>query len=378
MRVICFSEIQYLYVRTRKQQILSRFPSDWKILFLSTVVKGGRNNFRPARDGRITHICIPVFKNFPQRTLRILFSIPPVRFLWNAILLVWLKIVLQSTGFGGKDRVFYVSNIYYSAVLPFLNRSLLLYDCNDDPLAFPLTPRWAGRYFRKLVLSSDLMTAVSGGLVKFLEEAGGRNIRKIGNGVDVDIFERSASAGTPEEMKSLPRPVLGYVGAIGEWFDFDLVERIADEFVEGSLVLIGPVLAGMEERFASMTGSGRRIVHLGERPYDRLGSYLSAVDVCLVPLKVNRLRRFADPNKLYEYAASGRPAVTLRYSDDMAELEDLFYIADDAVQFIDMIKTALLEGSDGKALKEYARSRSWQRRADEMAALIEEGLAGTL
>ena len=60
MKIICFSEIQYRYVKTRKQQILSRFPDDWKILFLSSVVAGKKNNFLPQRDGRIVHLCIPV------------------------------------------------------------------------------------------------------------------------------------------------------------------------------------------------------------------------------------------------------------------------------------------------------------------------------
>jgi hypothetical protein len=86
VKIVCFSEIQWRYVRTRKQQILTRLPGDREILFLSSVVKGKRNNFRPERDGRVVHACVPAPKNFPQKPLRLLFSIPLVRFLYNCVL----------------------------------------------------------------------------------------------------------------------------------------------------------------------------------------------------------------------------------------------------------------------------------------------------
>jgi len=55
LKVVCFSEIQWRYVRTRKQQILSRFPEDWDILFLSSVVAGKKNNAAAAtKPGQMT------------------------------------------------------------------------------------------------------------------------------------------------------------------------------------------------------------------------------------------------------------------------------------------------------------------------------------
>ena len=105
MKVVCFSEIQWRYVRTRKQQVLSRFPADWEILFLSSVVKGKPNNFRPMRDGRVVHVCVPVFKNVPQKPLRALLALPPARFLWNAVLLLWVSAIMLATGFFRGERV---------------------------------------------------------------------------------------------------------------------------------------------------------------------------------------------------------------------------------------------------------------------------------
>ncbi len=370
VKLVCFSEIQWRYVRTRKQQILTRLPGDWEILFLSTVVRGGRNNFIPQRDGRVVHVCIPVFKNFPQRPLQRLFALPFVRFLWNLMLWLWLQAIFLLTGFAGKDRVFYVSNIYYAGVLRFLSRSLLLYDCNDDPLGFPGTPVWAGGYFHRLVRYADVVTAVSGGLERRLREAGAGEVRRIGNGVDYDLFKRAAARGIPDEMRNMGRPVIGYVGAIAHWFDFELLDRLAAEFPFSSLVIVGPLYHDLRGAMAEITARRSNIELLGARPYEELGRYIASMDVCLIPLQVNELRRAADPNKLYEYAACGRPIVTMAYSDDIRALSDMIYTAENRDEFILKVREALERGADGERLEAFARSRSWQSRADEMANLV--------
>ena len=314
MKIVCFSEIQWRYVRTRKQQILSRFPADREILFLSTVVRGRKSNFRPEKDGNVIHACVPVLKNFPQKWARALFSFPPARFLWNVMLFVWLKCLMRSTGFQSSDCVFYVSNVYYASLLPHLSRKLMLYDCNDDPLSFPNVPGWVSGSFRRVARAADVVTTVSAGLVEILKEAGAKDPVLLGNGVDYEMFQRSAATGIPDDIKGMGRPVVGYAGAIAQWFDFELVETIAMRFPGASIALIGPVFREVESRARRLAEERRNVVFLGEKSYDDLGAYLSSMDVCMIPLEANELRRLADPNKLYEYAAVGRPVVTMAYS----------------------------------------------------------------
>ncbi len=374
MKIVCFSEIQWRYVRTRKQQILSRFPSDRRVLFLSTVVRGRRSNFRPERDGNVVHACVPVLKNFPQKWARVLFSFPPARFLWNAMLFVWLKVLLRMTGFHRSDRVFYVSNVYYAPILPLLSKQLMLYDCNDDPVSFPNVPGWVQGCFEKVARDADIVTAVSAGLVEKLEEAGAEKVALLGNGVDYEMFQRSAATGIPDEMNELGRPVIGYVGAIAQWFDFELVETIARRFPGASIALIGPVFREVEGAARRLAEERKNVVFPGEKKYDDLGAYLSSMDVCMIPLEVNELRRLADPNKLYEYAAAGRPIVTMAYSEYVESLDGLVYVAHSRGEFVDKVEEALGKGGDPEALREFARARSWQSRADEMAVFIDEAI----
>lgn len=376
LKVVCFSEIQWRYVRTRKQQILSRFPDDWQILFLSSVVAGKRNNLRPERDGRVIHACVPVFKNFPQRWARAVFSVGLARALWNAFIFIWVKAILGITGFGGSERVFYVSNIYYARVLRRLHRDLMLYDCNDDPMEFPDVPSWAANYFSMLASDADITVAVSGELQRRLGEMGIKNVRRVGNGVDYELFSRAAAAGAPDEMIPIKRPVLGYSGAIAQWFDIDLLEKLADRFPEASLVLLGPIIGERQKDLERISASRGNIHYLGSKPYERLGAYIASMDVCLIPLKINRLMRFADPNKIYEYAAAGKPVVTMKFSRDMDELDGIVYLSETSEEFIDNVRIALTEGADGDKLRKFAKRSSWQSRADEMAGLIRAGIKG--
>jgi teichuronic acid biosynthesis glycosyltransferase TuaH len=375
MKVVCLSEIQWRYVRTRKQQVLSRFPADWEILFLSSVVKGKPNNFRPMRDGRIVHACVPAFKNVPQRWLRAILSLPPVRFVWNAVLLVWVGAILLATGFHRGERVLYVSNIYYAAILPFIRRSLLLYDCNDDHLAFPDTPPWARGYFLRLARAADLVIAVSTRLAEILHEAGVADVRLVGNGVDYDLFRAAAEAGVPDDMKGLARPVIGYSGAVARWFDFELLDLVAESFPRASIVMVGPVFGPQAAELAAIASRRGNVHHLGAKPYERLGSYIAAMDVCIIPLKTNELMRSADPNKLYEYAACGRPIVTMKHSEDLEPLRGLIHLAESNHEFVEGIRLALASGANGEALIAFARKRSWQARADEIASLVRESIA---
>ena len=96
----------------------------------------------------------------------------------------------------------------------------------------------------------------------------------------------------------------------------------------------------------------------------------------MIPLEANELRRFADPNKLYEYAAVGRPIVTMAYSEYVESLDGLVYVARSRAEFVDKVEEALGSGEDSEPLREFARARSWQSRADEMIRLINEAVTG--
>jgi glycosyltransferase involved in cell wall biosynthesis len=52
-----------------------------------------------------------------------------------------------------------------------------------------------------------------------------------------------------------------------------------------------------------------RLLHVGRKPFERIGDYLAAADVLLLPLSDIALNRARYPHKLSDYVAAGRPLV---------------------------------------------------------------------
>ena len=65
MQIVWFSEIKWDYLKTRKQQIISRKPADVRLLYLEPYVKGRRNQFRVRTEGDIFVVTVPFIKSAP-------------------------------------------------------------------------------------------------------------------------------------------------------------------------------------------------------------------------------------------------------------------------------------------------------------------------
>ncbi len=371
MRVLVGAEVQWRYVRTRKQQLLTRFPPDWPILFLQPYVRGRPNAWFPRRDGSVTYVTVPVLKNVPQAGVRRLLALKFVRALVDGLLLlcVWgWRLVL---GFAGRDVLLYVSNVYYGRILPFLPRRASVYDCNDNHLAFPGTPPWARGYFEKLVRGVDRVVISQPLLREDIEPLRRDGLVEIGNGVDFALFDSAwREPRRPARVAALPAPRLGYAGALAEWIDFELLEGVAAAFPAASLVLVGPdVGAGAAlQRLAA-----RDNVHwLGPVPHAELPQHVAAMDVCLIPFRATPLTRGVNPNKLYEYFALGKPVVSTDFSPYIHLFAPLLHVARDAEALLQGIRDCLAAPGDTAARREVARRHGWEAAAARMVQLLEQ------
>ena len=62
------------------------------------------------------------------------------------------------------------------------------------------------------------------------------------NAVDYDLFARAVTEELPipADIGQVPRPILGFVGWLTNHIDVALLRRLAEVYVQGSLVLVGP------------------------------------------------------------------------------------------------------------------------------------------
>jgi len=157
-------------------------------------------------------------------------------------------------------------------------------------------------------------------------------------------------------------PVLGYYGAIAEWFDFDLIEHLAEEFPESRIVLIGPISGNISKRVASILWRHSNVVVLPACKQLELIPFLKRFDVCMIPFVKNAVTDAVSPVKLFEYFSAGKPVVTTNL-DECAKYTPV-YIAKDNNQFINLVRDLLVNESKqiDKAAHHVALMNTWEDR----------------
>ncbi|MCX5800928.1 MAG: glycosyltransferase [Candidatus Eisenbacteria bacterium] len=370
--LLVFSEVKWNYMRTRKRFILSRFPKDWRILFFEPISSSVSNNFLPKRDGNVIYVSTPILK--PQTESKIynrLIERKIFRDLLGLFVLTWVRVVMWFLGVRADADVL-ISSIYFVPVVRRLRSSFVCYDCNDDPTVFPGVRDWSREYFRRLCRRADVIVACSQSLADRVGSFCGKTAIVIGNGVDYDLFASKVSReALPDDIARMKGPIVGYTGAIKEWFDFSLVAQAARANPQASFALIGPVAPGVREEALALAQELENVRFLGEKAYEALPLYLAGMSVCLIPFKMSALTSVLNPNKLYEYFAAGKTVVSLKYSEDLAKYEGLMYLVDEPSRFGATVTRALRETVEPGKVMEIAARNSWRVKAREMVELLE-------
>jgi polysaccharide pyruvyl transferase CsaB len=244
--------------------------------------------------------------------------------------------------------------------------SKVVYDCMDDWQNWTAEPRisdWNLNEERQLTREADVLVVTS---QEFLEryEANGLHPVLARNAADFDFF---ASPRPNEVLTNHTKPIVGYYGAIADWFDLDLVTRLAESRPQYNFVLIGQVHGIDTSRLASLPN----VSLLGEKNYREIPLYLSHFDVCLIPFVLNKLTKGVDPVKMYEYFSQGKPVVATNMAE-LAQSTDLLYIGRDFEEFATQVDHAVRE--DDPELRrrriEYARANTWGARVNAIDAAI--------
>jgi polysaccharide pyruvyl transferase CsaB len=243
--------------------------------------------------------------------------------------------------------------------------SKLLYDCMDDWDTFENMGKFNVTEEKDLVRETDILV-VTGAELERKYQAQGLKPVLARNGADFPFFSQARSNGLLGEV---PKPVVGYFGAIADWIDLDLVYEVAQSRPQYSFVMIGQVFG----RDISHLESLPNVRMLGSKPYADIPAYLYHFDACTIPFLINQVTKATDPVKLYEYFSLGKPVV----ATDMAELGqcgDLVYIGRDPEDFARKLDLAVSEENPDLPRRriEFARANTWSSRVDDIDRAIRE------
>jgi glycosyltransferase involved in cell wall biosynthesis len=193
-------------------------------------------------------------------------------------------------------------------------------------------------------------------------------------GVDFDHW-RHVGNGTMHvapEIAKIPRPRLGYFGAIEPWLvDQGLIKRASHERPEWQWVFIGNRSRGLEiEELPN--------VHfLPPVPYADLPSYAAGFDVCVLPWETEQsFTSYGSAIKVREYLATGKPVV-ISALPEYEPMRDVLRIARTRDDFMRLVEEALHENDASAVARRQASvaSGTWDARAEWVSGLIERVLA---
>ena len=177
----------------------------------------------------------------------------------------------------------------------------------------------------------------------------------------------------PAEIAHLPRPLLGFVGSLEDRLDWGLVQRVADAFPGGSVLLVGrePEPAPSADWYGAYRKAvARPNVHvLGWKGQAEIGLLNASFDVCMIPyLTDHPFNRVSCPTKVMDYMATSRPVVSTALPECLL-YDHLFAIAGNAGEFIGAIRSIVDRGSDdGLAAErwEAARGATWEKTSAKL------------
>ncbi|HVE94460.1 MAG TPA: glycosyltransferase [Acidimicrobiales bacterium] len=227
------------------------------------------------------------------------------------------------------------------------------------------------RHLRAAAQSADVVVcttdSIRDGVVELATPK--RAPKVVGHGVDVNRFSPAIDRPPPEG------PITAvFVGRLDRRLDIDLVESLARAGVR--VVLVGPSTLPAADG-ARLRAAGCELP--GEVPYDALSAWMAGADVGIVPYQLVPSVVASRPLKLLEYLAAGLPVVTTPLPA-AAELSPHAVVAD-RDGFIDAVRAVgAAERARGDADRSQVRngrvsrvrSESWERRAQELSAVIEE------
>ncbi|HJV18778.1 MAG TPA: glycosyltransferase [Sediminibacterium sp.] len=251
----------------------------------------------------------------------------------------------------------------------FLQPAVSVYYSRDYMLAVDYWKKHGAKMEPELIVQSDVCVANSTYLADYCRKYNPHSYY-VGQGCELDLFAAYSNREKPQDMQSIPGPVIGYVGALlGLRLDLDLLIHIARSRPDWSLVLVGPE----DETFqASGLHKMKNVYFTGARPPGLLPQYIQAFDVCLNPQVISEVTIGNYPRKIDEYLAMGKPVVATSTPFMEAIFSGHTYLGKTGADYVRLIQQALQENDAEKAAarKAFAASHTWENSVGEIYKAI--------
>jgi glycosyltransferase involved in cell wall biosynthesis len=280
-----------------------------------------------------------------------------------------------------EKPIVYVGQPWRNRELVYFNQPRVIYDHYDEIEIFSADPA----DHQALLKRAEIVLVTAQRLLEKVKDQR-PDVIFAPNGVDYQFVLSFCPADqeleAPTDLQPIlakGKPVIGYSGALAEWFDYELLQEVVKACPELEFVLIGVSYDGSLER-SGLLNSGLQNIHwLGMKSYTELFSYVWRFSVGIIPFKINEITLSTTPVKLFEYMACELPVVTTAMPE-ARRYEGVFIVesGDDLEQisanFSAQLQAALQARTDPGyqyMIRKVATENTWDQRVQQIIQRLE-------
>lgn len=369
--ILCFAGEDWWYHHPHsKNHILKRLAQRNRVLFVNSITMGLPSVSNPDFFLKIRRK-LKSYLKWLRKAPEGLWVMTPVNlpFYGSRLarkvnwLLLYVQLRLAMLILGLRKPVLWVAIPSAADLVGHLGEKILLYQVSDKYEAnedSALSAQVIRSFDRKLKERADVVM-FSGR--KLFEESTEANRFYLEQAVDFDHFSAEAREAAVE-IAQIPRPILGYFGAMDYVMDTDLMAEVARLRPDWHWVMIG-----LKSNLVQVAAAN--IHFLGSKPYADLPKYIARFDVCVLPWRqANAFTSYGSAIKVREYLATGKPVVISPLYEYLQTPGVRVYRS--TGEFITQVEDALLHDSAAAREERQAavRDQTWDARARQVAALI--------
>lgn len=177
------------------------------------------------------------------------------------------------------------------------------------------------------------------------------DVKLVPNGLDSSILPALKT-----DVRAYENKVLGYVGTIGPWFDWDWIIRLAKVRPQDTIRLIGPLFVALP----SLPGN---VEVLPPCTHQEALKAMQMFDVGLIPFMHNHLTISVDPIKYYEYRAIGLPVISTVFGEMAFRENELgTFLSHKGQDLNNVVQKALSYSPNQDVIQQFRVNNTWEKR----------------
>ncbi|HWQ46512.1 MAG TPA: glycosyltransferase, partial [Longilinea sp.] len=260
----------------------------------------------------------------------------------------------------------YIYYPYNYARIKDYDNARIIYDILDDVSIHDESDRirhvphdHTARYYAdQLLKRADIVITSSSSLYDEVKKVR-PDVVLVPNGISLTDFSPGSAviADKIKKIRELHKPVIGFHGAVANWIDADLLEKVIRSRPEYQFVFIGPVSDPAAPHYLHEPN----VTSIGAIQYEQVQNHIAGFDVEIIPFKLNPITRGVRPLKALETLAMHKPVISTRLPEIATWPGILF--GDDAAGFASAIDAALQKKWDTTTIQkvdQFVAENTWQ------------------